>query len=251
MTAPTSDVLRLEGVAKTFTMHLRGGAVLSVVRDVTLAVRSGECVVLGGPSGAGKSSILKMIFGNYRVDAGSILALSQGTWTDVATASPRRILALRRGTLGYVSQFLRTIPRVAAIDIVTNAALQGSEFTPTAAGDAEQSADDRLERARQHAETLLGRLNLPKRLWHLPPATFSGGEQQRVNIACGFAASRSILLLDEPTASLDAENRAAVVDLVHESRSRGAAILGIFHDEDVRRRVANRIVDVTQFQVRE
>jgi len=246
MTTPTSDVLRLESVTKTFTMHLRGGVVLSVVRDVTLAVRRGECVVLGGPSGAGKSSILKMVFGNYRVDTGRILVRSQDIWTDVATASPRCILALRRGTLGYVSQFLRTIPRVAAIDIVTNAALQGLGPAPAAA----EGAQDRLGHARQRAEALLERLNLPKRLWHLPPATFSGGEQQRVNIACGFAANHSILLLDEPTASLDAENRAAVVDLVHESRSRGVAILGIFHDEDVRRRVANRIVDVTTFQAK-
>jgi alpha-D-ribose 1-methylphosphonate 5-triphosphate synthase subunit PhnL len=250
MTTPTSDVLRLENVAKNFTMHLRGGVVLSVVRDVTLVVRRGECVVLGGPSGAGKSSILKMIFGNYRVDAGRILVRSQDAWTDVATASPRCILALRRGTLGYVSQFLRTIPRVAVIDIVTNAAFQGSGAAPDTAEGVERSSDERLGYARQRAEMLLERLNLPKRLWHLPPATFSGGEQQRVNIACGFAANHSILLLDEPTASLDAENRAAVVDLVHESRSRGVAILGIFHDEDVRRRVANRVVDVTQFQAR-
>ena len=250
MTMPSCDMLRLEGVAKTFIMHLRGGASLPVVRDVVLNVRSGECVVLGGPSGAGKSSILKMIFGNYRVDSGSIQVKSSGAWIDVATAEPRRILALRRATLGYVSQFLRTIPRVAAIDIVTNAAIVDAGAGRSAIEARDVAHQDHRERARRRAEILLRRLNVPERLWHLPPATFSGGEQQRVNIACGFAADRPVLLLDEPTASLDAENRAVVIDLIAESRSRGSAILGIFHDDDVRTRVADRVVDVTQFQVR-
>ena len=101
--------------------------------------------------------------------------------------------------------------------------------------------------AATRARTLLARLNVPERLWTLPPATFSGGEQQRVNIARGFVADHPILLLDEPTASLDARNRAAVVDLIREKKDRGVAILGIFHDEDVRDRVADRIVDVTRF----
>lgn len=247
MPEPLTDMIRLQNVAKTFIMHLRGGAELPVVRDVHMTIRSGECVVLGGPSGAGKSSILKIIFGNYRADSGSILVRSDTGWVDVATAEPRSILALRRRTLGYVSQFLRAIPRVAAIDIVANAAMQA---TPDISSKRQTSTSLR-EGARARAEELLARLNVPERLWHLPPATFSGGEQQRVNIACGFAAHRPILLLDEPTASLDAQNRAVVVELIRERRQKGGAILGIFHDEDVRTLVADRVVDVTQFAARE
>lgn len=227
------DIVRLEGVAKTFTMHLRGGTQLPVVRDVNFAVRPGQCVVLGGPSGIGKSSILKMIFGNYRTDSGSILIKHHSEWCDVASAPPRRILEIRRQTVGYVSQFLRTIPRISALDTVAAAA----------AGQA--TADDS---ARTVAKELLDRLNVPERLWALPPATFSGGEQQRINIACGFAAKRPVLLLDEPTASLDATNRAVVIDLIEERKRQDVAILGIFHDEDVRTRVADDIIDVTQFQ---
>jgi alpha-D-ribose 1-methylphosphonate 5-triphosphate synthase subunit PhnL len=110
--------LELRDVSKSFTMHLRGGIRLPVVADVNFAVAPGECVVLGGPSGAGKSSILKMVFGNYSVDRGAVLVANDNTVVDIATASPREILAARRKTIGYVSQFLRVVPRVAAIDVV-------------------------------------------------------------------------------------------------------------------------------------
>lgn len=229
-TAP--DKIRIEEVDKTFIMHLRGGARLPVVQRVSFTVASGECVVLGGPSGIGKSSILKMIFGNYRTDTGKILVDHDGGWLDVVSANPRHVLDMRRRTVGYVSQFLRTIPRVGALDIV-----------------AANTPDDASDEARKDiAKDLLTRLNVPERLWDLPPATFSGGEQQRINIATGFAARRPVLLLDEPTASLDATNRAVVVELIEERKREGVAILGIFHDQEVRESVADRIVDVTQFQ---
>lgn len=225
-------VLRLEGVAKSFTMHLRGGARLPVVSDVSFEVGKGECVVLGGASGTGKSTILKMIYGNYRTDIGEIWLRDGTDWVDLAEAEPRRILALRKSTMGYVSQFLRAIPRVAAFDLVAAAASEG--------GYAEEAAT-------QRAADLLTRLNLPERLWTLPPATFSGGEQQRVNIARGFAGQHSLLLIDEPTASLDADSRARVLELIAERRHAGTAILGIFHDDAVRREIADTTVDVTLF----
>lgn len=224
--------LELDGVAKTFVMHLQGGKELPIVANVSLTVKAGECVVLGGPSGAGKSSILKMIFGNYRTDSGRILVHEADGSVDVASAEPRRIIRLRQATVGYVSQFLRVIPRVSALDIVATSAREQ--------GMAEEAATAR-------AKDLLARLNVPERLWSLPPATFSGGEQQRVNIARGFIGAHAVLLLDEPTASLDATNRAAVVDLIAEKKRAGVAMLGIFHDEDVRTEVADRIVDVRQF----
>lgn len=226
------EALAIDNVGKTFTMHLQGGARLPVVRDVSLAVAPGECVVLGGPSGAGKSSLLKIVYGNYRCDDGHVWVRDGDERVDVARAAPRRVLRLRRTTLGYVSQFLRVIPRVSALDLVAQAAVEQ--------GAAPADAADR-------AAALLERLNVPRRLWSLPPATFSGGEQQRVNIARGFVAEHPVLLLDEPTASLDARNRAAVVELIHDKKRRGVAILGIFHDEDVRDRVADRVVDVTRF----
>jgi len=224
-------ILRVEDVAKSFTMHLRGGLAIPVVDHVAFEVFAGECVVLGGPSGAGKSSILKMVWGNYGVDRGRILVGD----IDVATAEPREVLALRRSVMGYVSQFLRVVPRVATLDVVMEPALaQGLD--PAA--------------ARHRAEALLDRLNVPERLWSLPPATFSGGEQQRVNIARGLIADVRLLLLDEPTASLDAANRTAVVELIEAKKAAGTALLGIFHDIDARDRVATRIVDVTGFASR-
>ena len=227
-----STVLELKAVAKTFTMHLRGGVRLPVVTGVAFAVRAGECAVLAGRSGAGKSSILKMIFGTYRCDAGSILVHQAGNLVDVAAAEPREILALRRTCLGYVSQFLRAVPRVAAIDVVAEPLV----MTGVARAGAQRSAAE-----------LLRRLNIPERLWALPPATFSGGEQQRVNIARGFLSDLPILLLDEPTASLDAGNRAVVIDLVAEKKRRGAAIVAIVHDDDVRAAIADTVIDVTRF----
>jgi len=222
-------------VAKSFTMHLRDGIRLPVVSNVAFSVKAGECVVLGGPSGIGKSSLLKMVYGNYAVDSGQILVDHEGRLVDLATADPRTILAVRRATLGYVSQFLRTVPRVAAVDVVAE------PLTARGVDAAE---------ARQAAEAMLARLNLPRELWQLPPATFSGGEQQRVNIARGFITDHRILLLDEPTASLDATNRAVVVAMIAEKKAAGVALLGIFHDEEVREKVADRIVDVSTFSPR-
>jgi alpha-D-ribose 1-methylphosphonate 5-triphosphate synthase subunit PhnL len=219
-------------VSKSFTMHLRDGIRLPVVEGVSFAIRAGECAVLGGPSGAGKSSILKMLFGNYAVDAGQIIVDHRGHLIDLATASPRTVLQVRRDTIGYVSQFLRTVPRVSALDVVAEPLVS--------LGEAREKAQDR-------AKDLLARLNLPEKLWGLPPATFSGGEQQRVNIARGFITPHPVLLLDEPTASLDAKNRDVVVEMIQGKKREGVALLGIFHDADVREAVADRIIDVTQF----
>ena len=228
-------LLSVRNVAKTFTMHLRDGVVLPVVDNVSFDVEAGECVVLGGPSGVGKSSILKMVYGNYAVDSGAILLARDGAMVDLATASPRQTLELRRDVIGYVSQFLRTVPRVSALDVVAE---------PLVARGVSR------DEARAKAAVLLARLNLPERLWALPPATFSGGEQQRVNIARGFITDHPVLLLDEPTASLDATNRAVVVGMIAEKKAAGTAMLGIFHDDDVRADVASRIVDVSRFAAR-
>lgn len=227
-----SPMIDISNASKTFTMHLQDGVRLPVVSGVSIQVNSGECVVLSGPSGAGKSSILKMIFGNYRCDRGRISVRHNEAMIDVATAEPRDILRIRRQTVGYVSQFLRAVPRVATLDVVAEP-LIANGF----------GRDD----ACAQAGTLLRRLNIAERLWMLPPSTFSGGEQQRVNIARGFISDMPILLLDEPTASLDGVNRKIVVDLVAEKKMRGVAMVAIVHDDEVRHSIADRIVDVTSF----
>jgi len=232
MSRPMTAMIELSNAQKTFVMHLQGGVELPVVRGVSFHVHAGECVVLSGPSGAGKSSILKMIYGNYRCDAGRVGIRHRGTVIDLATAEPRQVLGVRRSTIGYVSQFLRAVPRVPTSDVVAE---------PLIANGVPR------EEARQRAGLLLRRLNIPERLWQLPPSTFSGGEQQRVNIAHGFISDYPILLLDEPTASLDAANGAVVVSLIEEKKRQGVALVAIVHDDEIRREIADRIVDVTAF----
>lgn len=228
MNQPTLAVC---GVDKTFTMHLQGSRRLPVLTRLAFEVHAGECVALGGASGAGKSSVLKMVYGNYAVNRGSIVVHGPDGAVDIAAAGPRQVLAARRVAMGYVSQFLHCVPRAAALRIAAEPLIERSV---TAA------------EARERAAALLTRLAIPERLWSLPPATFSGGEQQRVNIARGFIAELP-LLLDEPTASLDARNRDVVTGLIREKLARGTAILGIFHDAAVRGVVADRVVDLELF----
>lgn len=223
------EMIAVANVAKSFTLHTQGGARIAALDGVSLSVRGGECVALTGESGAGKSTLMRMIYGNYLAERGAIRVREGADWVDVASAAPRDILRLRRGALGYVSQFLRVIPRVPARDVVAE---------PLRALGVDREA------ARARAEELLERLRIRRALWDLSPTTFSGGEQQRVNIARGFAHPYPALLLDEPTASLDAANRATVLALIAEAKARGAAILGIFHDAEARAQVADRLFEL-------
>lgn len=224
-----TTMIEVSGVDKAFTLHNQGGASFEVLKNAALTVTTGECIVLHGQSGAGKSTFLKALYGNYSVSDGQICLRDQQQMVDITSALPRRIIALRRQTLGYVSQFLRVIPRVPTLQVVMQPLLDlGVDATE----------------CERKAKQLLQRLNVPERLWQLAPSTFSGGEQQRVNIARGFIVDYPILLLDEPTASLDANNRKVVVELINEAKQRGSAIVGIFHDEDVREAVADRLIDI-------
>ena len=224
-------MIEIENLSKTFTLHNQGGAVIEVMARAALNVASGECVALTGASGAGKSTLMRMIYGNYLAASGRIAVGG----TDMVAAEPREIIRLRRETLGYVSQFLRVVPRVPTLEVVAEPLL--------ALGTPRDEAEDR-------ARTLLTRLRIPEALWTLSPTTFSGGEQQRVNIARGFAHAYPALLLDEPTASLDPANRETVLTLIEEAKARGAAIVGIFHDAPARARVADREVNVGAFAPR-
>ncbi len=240
MTAPATSspddqrpVLSVRGLSKAFRLHLQGGVELPVVEGVAFDVAAGECVVLSGASGAGKSSVLKMIAGSYRPAAGEIRLRVGEEVVDLAALNPRPLAAVRRRSIGHVTQFFRVIPRVSALEAVAEPLLRTG--TPR-------------EKALSRAARLLTRLGIGERLHPLPPATFSGGEKQRVNIARGLARRVPLLLLDEPTAALDRDTRAAVIDLLAEARAEGAAILAVFHDEDVRAALADRTVDIAPFR---
>ncbi len=223
----------VEDLAKTFVLHNADRAAIPVFHKLRLEVGAGECVVLAGESGVGKSTLMRAIYGNYLPTSGAVRVLHDGAYVDITQALPHQVIDVRRRTLGYVSQFLRVIPRVSTLQLVMEPLLENG-VEP--------------EAARERAETLLDALRLPRAHWELPPATFSGGEQQRVNIARSFIRNYPVMLLDEPTASLDADNRAIVVDLIRQALGQGAAMIGIFHDHDVRDAVATRLFPVAQFK---
>lgn len=250
-----TEMLRAENIAKSFTLHVQahssghapgppkenssdrpgvGATTLPVFQGVNFSLKAGECVALTGASGAGKSTFMRMIYANYVCQEGAIHVRHGDTWVDMVSASPHTVLDVRRRTMGYVSQFLRVIPRVSTLDIVAE---------PLVVMGHEKAG------AQARARRLLERLRIPDALWPLSPLTFSGGEQQRVNIARGFVTGYPILLLDEPTASLDAENRATVLALIEEAKADGAAILGIFHDAAARASVCTDEFDITQYRV--
>jgi alpha-D-ribose 1-methylphosphonate 5-triphosphate synthase subunit PhnL len=233
-----TPVLRLTNVSKQFTLHHQNGLTLPVLNDVNFEVAAGECVVLDGASGMGKSTLLKLIYANYRVSTGSIQYIDRdGEPLELTTATARELIAVRRHHIGYVSQFLRVIPRISTLDLVAEPLLSELGYDEQA-----------VKQARTLASVWLTRLRIPERLWSLAPATFSGGEQQRVNIARSMIKPRSLLLLDEPTASLDPQNTQTVVTLIHEAIAAGAAAVGIFHDQAVGNQLATRRIDMTNFR---
>lgn len=233
MADPDSPLIVVDDLGKTFNLHNLSEAPIAVFERLRLEVRPGECVVLAGESGAGKSTLIRSIFGNYLPSRGSVRVLHDGAYVDITAAEPHTVLEVRRRTLGYVSQFLRVIPRIPTLQLVMEPLLENG--VP-------------VDEARDRAGVLLAALRLPRAHWDLPPATFSGGEQQRVNIARSFIREYPVLLLDEPTASLDAENRRIVVDLIRAALEKGAAMVGIFHDLDVRDAVATRLFHVTDYK---
>jgi alpha-D-ribose 1-methylphosphonate 5-triphosphate synthase subunit PhnL len=227
MSAPLSiDIL---GLTKSFRLHNQGGVELGVLRNLDFAVAAGECVVLAGPSGAGKSTLLRCLYGNYKPESGRLLVRHDGAMVDILTAHHRTVLDMRRRTVGYVSQFLRVVPRVPTIDVVAEPL---------------RRLGLPVDAARTRATELLRRLAVPERLWDLAPQTFSGGEQQRVNIARGLSVEYPIILLDEPTSALDPDNRARVASLIEDAKQRGAAVVGIFHDHDFGAAVGTRWFDL-------
>ena len=226
-----TEILKIRNLTKSFILHSQAGARIRVFDRLSFDLNSAQSIAITGPSGMGKSSFLKMIFGSYVADSGEILVRHHGVWFDVAKCTPRQMVTIRKKTIAYVSQFLRVIPRVATLDIVAEPLLEQGKTL-----------------AYQRAGELLSRLNIPQNLWQLSPLTFSGGEQQRVNIARGFAAPAPLILLDEPTASLDDTNRAIVLELINEARLQGSALLGVFHNPEDRAKACSDEFDLTDFR---
>lgn len=218
-------VVKIKKLNKSFVLHNQDAVEIPVFKNFSANISKGEAVAVSGSSGAGKSSLLKLIYGTYRAASGGIEVKHRGKWVDLVAAAPHQIMDVRHNTIGFVTQFLRCIPRVPAELVVAEPLLErGFNY------------DKAVERARE----LLQRLHIPERLWHISPTTFSGGEQQRVNIARGFAARFPVLLLDEPTASLDKKNRNRVFDLIEEEREAGTTMIAVFHDPKERKHFADR-----------
>ena len=208
-------MIRVENVHKTFVLHQQHGVRLPVLADASLTVNAGECVVLHGHSGSGKSTLLRSLYANYLPDSGHIHIRHGDEWVDLVTATPRKVLEVRKTTIGWVSQFLRVIPRISALEVVMQPLLDLG--TPREASAAK-------------AAQLLTRLNVPERLWHLAPSTFSGGEQQRVCVARALINDPKLILADEPTGNLDEKNEKIVLDLFRKLHEQGTTIIVVTHD---------------------
>ncbi|MBI5419999.1 MAG: phosphonate C-P lyase system protein PhnL [Deltaproteobacteria bacterium] len=222
-------ILRVDGLSKHFQLHEQQKLIPSCI-NVSLEVYSGQLTALIGPTGAGKSSVLKCVYRTYLPSSGRILFFdAKGREIDLALASEHQMLELRSREIGFVTQFLHCLPRKSALDVVSE---------PLVARGAGR------ESAREKAAELLAMLNVPERLWGVPPATFSGGEKQRINLARGLIARPRLLLLDEPTASLDPATTDRVVEPIETIKAEGVAMLAIFHHPELVRRLADRVVEL-------
>lgn len=222
--------LHVKNLCKNFIVHTRGGISVKGYENINFQVTNGEFLSLFGPSGAGKSSILKTLFRTYNATSGEILfTCSDGKILDIASVDASTILELRKNDIGYVSQFLQILPRISAVDVVSEQLIIRGEGE---------------EISRQKAKELLDFFSIREELFDLSPLTFSGGEQQRVNIAKGIIAPKSLLLLDEPTASLDKTNTMKVVEKLIELKQKGVAMVGIFHDLEAMEKISNNIYEL-------
>ncbi|MDZ7667548.1 MAG: phosphonate C-P lyase system protein PhnL [Desulfotignum sp.] len=228
--APPSWILNLAQIKKDFLFHHQQGTRMTVFNDFSYTFYPGTAAILSGPSGSGKSTLLRMIYGTYKTESGHIWVTHQGRQVDIAGAAPALIYALRRHTIGYVSQFLRVVPRVSALDTIIEPLL--ARGVPP-------------DQAAEKGRTLLEQLHIPSTMWHLSATTFSGGEQQRINLARGFIAPYPILLLDEPTASLDLKNRKTVIQLIQEALDNNTCVIGVFHDPADHRAFADQVIDLS------
>ncbi|MDY7083434.1 MAG: ATP-binding cassette domain-containing protein [Halobacteria archaeon] len=229
-------ILEIDELTKVFDMHVLDGKRVVGLDGVSLGVNKGEFLAVVGESGSGKSSLLKCVYRMYEPTSGSIAYESRGGTVDLADCSEREVLGLRDAEIGYASQFLHEIPRVPAVDVVARP-LAEKEETDT-------------ENARDEARTLLRRLEVPDELFDAYPATFSGGERQRVNLARAIISRPRLLLLDEPTSALDPETREAAIELLRDYLDEETTIVGVLHNTDVIKQVAERVAVLDNARLR-
>ncbi len=217
----------VQNLVKNFILTALGGQVIVGCEGVSFQVKEGEFFGVCGPSGSGKSTVIKCIYRTYLPSSGNIIYRTlDNELLDLCTAPERQILALRNREIGYVSQFLRVIPRVTAIDLL-------SEGLRKNGWDWNQ--------ARREAKEYLKMMNIDRSHWDAYPSFFSGGEQQRINLARALITRPRLLLLDEPTASLDADTRQVVVKALKELKGSGTTVVGIFHDLESMQKLADRV----------
>jgi alpha-D-ribose 1-methylphosphonate 5-triphosphate synthase subunit PhnL len=222
-------LVSINTLTKTFEMHVLGDTEVVGLKDVSFDVTEGEFLAVVGESGSGKSSLLKCLYRTYEPTEGSIVYDGLDGPVNLATCEDRTVLELREHTIGYTSQFLDEIPRVPAVDVVARPLIE--QGRP-------------IEDARSQARQLLDALAVPQQLWDAYPATFSGGERQRVNLAQAIAPKPNLLLLDEPTSALDPETRRVAIDLLETYLDDETTVIGVFHDADVVEAVADRVVEL-------
>ncbi len=227
----TAPLLRVENLAKSFRLHNLGGMEVHGFSHINFDLDRGKLLALIGPSGSGKSSILKTIYRTYIPSNGRVLFTSNGLKTDLAVCSESEVLSLRKNRIGFVTQFLKVLPRISAVDSVAAPLIDMGEGE---------------KKAREQGRELLNFLGIREQLFDISPLTFSGGEQQRVNIARGVIAPKELLLLDEPTASLDQTAAGKVLELLLKLKSANTAMIAIFHDLAKVQQVADHICDLTK-----
>ena len=210
-------MLEIRNLSKSFTIHAVGRHIQGC-RDISLSVMPGEFVGITGRSGSGKSTILRCIWRTNLPEEGEILYDSALFGRiDLAKATQRQMIRLRTNEIGYVSQFLSVLPRRSAYEIVMQSAL-------------ETYGSGALDVCRIETEAMLRHFDLAEELWDVYPRTFSGGEKLRLNIAAAMIKRPRLLLLDEPTASLDNASKVKVRELIERLKAQGTTMLGIFHD---------------------
>jgi alpha-D-ribose 1-methylphosphonate 5-triphosphate synthase subunit PhnL len=225
-------VLQVKNLAKSFTMHIRGDVVIPSFAGVSFRTEAGTLLAITGPSGIGKSSLLKCIYRTYLPSAGEIVYTAKdGREIDLASAGDWEVLTLRRSEIGYVSQFFRVMPRISALETLIE------PLVSRGAG-----REQALEQARQ----MLTHVGLGRTLWDMYPSTFSGGEKQRLNILHAIITKPRLVLLDEPTASLDRGYKDRIMEMILALKAEGTAMIGVFPDRDALLALSDTRYDLTQ-----
>jgi len=223
------NILEVNDLSKVFNLHILKDKRIEALKEISFTMKEGEIIGLTGKSGSGKSSLMKCIYRTYLASSGEIIYASNDGPIDMVKADDHQIIELRKTEINYCSQFLSVIPRVSAVDVVCENLFR---------------IEKNKQKAREQAKEMLEELALPADLWDAFPVTFSGGEQQRINVARAIIAKPRFLLIDEPTASLDARTKDVVIDMIVDLKRNGTSVLCISHDEYTLERLVDRRIDL-------